>query len=684
VDGADERVGSASAYKQIELVWPDKDQPVLPVRGDADEWALVYDGGDRYLHPLLDLHPYPTPAAVPSFVIEGARLDALYTLRRGFAHQVRLAYLDLPRIDVDDKAAAFRGEPDLAYTTWLAVVRAHLEATMPLVALDGIIAIHVGDDDEPLARLVADQTIGRKNRVGTIVWQRAYGPKNMKGMKELTATHDCILIYSVDKESLPAVGMRGAPSGFNNPDDDPRGPWKAEHKGAASRRENSDFDTFIPPYKWDCPGGELPPGLWRISPLTGVIWGTPTQAGSYRFTAQVTDREGATATKTFTIDVEATGAPPEPITPPWLYEQLETTGSLRIETPEALPPAVLGEEYSTLLLALGGTPFRAEPRRPGNNRYWEFARDTLTSAYQRDAVSLGRDGTSIPHPKTYLTDVGDEIITNQQSWWPGRQGAGNKSKTFVGYTEDATKHLLSLQTRGLVASVVKTAKPEPLLSRLMHLFTQRGDTVMQVFGDAGDLASVSLKTERRFIHLAGSSPRERAMVQEIVLPRLRAVVDGADTVAGLAESGVRLRDDAIIPFDGGGAFISATVGTWIAAKRKGDEIPELNDEAYSSAELLRCAVLTSQGYLPLDDNAVDAEQRSEPDGVSFDGASAAVFIAPSEYLTPQRLSDIASRWLRRYSKIDVFYFRASDDLAESEGLSPVTCRRLPFDIGMAV
>src|SRR5262249_30090743 len=200
---------------------------------------------------------------------------------RGFPQAVRLAYLDVPRIEVDDQTTAFRGDPIYAYSTWLSVLRAHLLAIEPLVSRNGVVVIHTGDIEEPYARLVAEEIFARENRVATIVWQRGYGPRNMKGMKEFTATHDCLLVYAVDKNTLPPVGLRSAPAGFSNPDDDPRGPWKAEHKGAHSRRAKSDFNTYVPPYRWRIVEGTLPSGLWRLNPLTGVIWGTATEPAQF-------------------------------------------------------------------------------------------------------------------------------------------------------------------------------------------------------------------------------------------------------------------------------------------------------------------------------------------------------------------------------------------------------------------
>ena len=234
---------SASQFARIELLWPRKDLTLVPRQLSDGRWEMKPSLNHRRLHPLVNLHRYPDRwEGDASLVVSGDRTDALHTLKRGLVQAIRLVYLDVPRIEVDDQAAAFKGDATFAYSTWLSVLRAHLEAVLPLVRRDGVVLVHVGDTEEPYARLVADELFGRESRVATIVWQRAYGPRNMRGMKEFTATHDCVMAYAVNKTALPPVGLRRAPSGFDNPDADPRGSWKADTK-ARTRDERRAIST---------------------------------------------------------------------------------------------------------------------------------------------------------------------------------------------------------------------------------------------------------------------------------------------------------------------------------------------------------------------------------------------------------------------------------------------------------
>ncbi|HTQ55988.1 MAG TPA: putative Ig domain-containing protein [Bryobacteraceae bacterium] len=87
-----------------------------------------------------------------------------------------------------------------------------------------------------------------------------------------------------------------------------------------------------PPYTFTKTAGEFPPGL----SLSGhTLSGTPTTAGSFQFTVQVTDFTSATASQQFTIVVSG----------------------LTITTGAALPSAALGTAYSATLAATGTGPF---------------------------------------------------------------------------------------------------------------------------------------------------------------------------------------------------------------------------------------------------------------------------------------------------------------------------------------
>jgi hypothetical protein len=655
-----------SQYNKIELVWPNKDRPTVPRQLADGRWVLEDTSEAREVAPLLEVEHVGSSARASAF-IRGDRLRALQGLTSGLAQSVRMIYMDLPRLRIDNEEAEFKGVEWKVHSTWLSVVREHIQAALPLLRRDGFLVANCGDLEAPYVRIVLNEIFGLSNHVGTIVWQRSYAPRNMKGMTEFTATHDFFVAFAVDRAILKHVGLKVDPEGFVHTDGDPRGPWKAEHKGAATRRESTDFELQMPPYRWRLSKGELPPGIWRVSPFTGVIWGTPSQAGNYPITIEAVDAKGDSATKRLEI-VVSEDAPVGKLPPdiPWLFKPFETSGRLAIRTSK-LPHGVVGAEYSALLLAEGGTPFTGKPRRPGKGRYFEFANRTMMEAYLRDDVK--EDGKSIPHPKSRPPADGAQEIRNQHTWWPGKD---SKETIFAGYTQDATRHLKKLEEAGLISRVTNAAKPEPLMSRVINIFSDPGDIVAEVFGEAADLSAVALKTGRRFLFLTGDAQRDRELAEECSLPRLRAVVAGRDANLESLEGDQKVAAGSYIPFSGGSGFTIATVGPWFARRARESDFPELNLEEYQGFAKLKAGVLASQGFLP--------SGTDRPDGLSWDGRKAAIVVPPEVFLGQSIVSDAASSLAGVYETITIFYFRCADDFEPEEVSPAVRLRRVPFEL----
>jgi len=101
---------------------------------------------------------------------------------------------------------------------------------------------------------------------------------------------------------------------------------------AASYSQTLTASGGLPPYTWSLVSGALPGGLMLST--GGVISGSPVGAGTFTFTARVTDSGGATASQQFTIT---------------------TSTGLIISSAPALPGAIAGTPYSDTLRAAGGT-----------------------------------------------------------------------------------------------------------------------------------------------------------------------------------------------------------------------------------------------------------------------------------------------------------------------------------------
>jgi len=88
--------------------------------------------------------------------------------------------------------------------------------------------------------------------------------------------------------------------------------------------------------------------------------------------------------------------------------------------------------------------------------------------------------------------------------------------------------------------VFDTPKPEALLERIIHIATNPGELVVDIFGGSGTTAAVAHKMRRRWV----IAERNSQTVLDFLLPRLRQVIGGAD-LGGVTEA---------TSWEGGGSF----------------------------------------------------------------------------------------------------------------------------------
>jgi adenine-specific DNA-methyltransferase len=107
----------------------------------------------------------------------------------------------------------------------------------------------------------------------------------------------------------------------------------------------------------------------------------------------------------------------------------------------------------------------------------------------------------------------------------------------IGTNDDAKRHLMALFPD---QEVFDTPKPESLLERIIHISTNPGDLVVDIFAGSGTTAAVAHKMHRRWV----VAERNVQTVLTFLLPRLKRVLDGADP-GGVTEA---------TSWGGGGSF----------------------------------------------------------------------------------------------------------------------------------
>lgn len=193
----------------IALNWPGKQQcaPVIPhaLVEDAAYSCGADDGHDNRL-------------------IFGDSLFAMQTLLPELSGLVKCIFMD-PPYNTGGQFEHYRDDQEHAH--WLSFMRDRLVLAWALLAPEGSLWITIDDHEGHYLKLLCDEVFGRDNFLSDVAWQKKYSvSNNHHGMASLA---DHILVYR--KSTLFRVNLlpRSAESDarYSNPDNDPRGPWKA-------------------------------------------------------------------------------------------------------------------------------------------------------------------------------------------------------------------------------------------------------------------------------------------------------------------------------------------------------------------------------------------------------------------------------------------------------------------------
>lgn len=196
-----------------------------------------------------------------NMLIHGDNLLALKALEQDFTGQVKCIYIDPPY----NTGSAFTHYDDcLEHSIWLGLMRERLFLLQNLLAEDGSIWISIDADESHYLKVLCDEVFGRSNFIDEVIWQRSYAPINLK--KTLSRSHDAILVYAknkTDKFSLNRLPRTDeANSRYKNPDNDPRGPWKADNLSVGPAVEANIYPITTPSGRVCYP----PNGYsWRLS-----------------------------------------------------------------------------------------------------------------------------------------------------------------------------------------------------------------------------------------------------------------------------------------------------------------------------------------------------------------------------------------------------------------------------------
>ena len=237
--------------------------------------------------------------------IEGDNLEALKLLQKSYLGKVKMIYIDPPyntgndfvyhddfkqsQSEYDEAAGnvdeegnrlvsrskggngsdledAFKKNTDSNgrfHSDWCSMIYSRLMIARSLLTEDGVIFISIDDNEVENLRKICDEVFGEGNFVATLVWERAYSPKN--DAKYISNSHDYILMFAkqIDLFTIGRLERTAeANARYKNPDNDPRGDWKPSDMSVKTYNKACDYPITTPSGKVvEPPAGRC----WRLS-----------------------------------------------------------------------------------------------------------------------------------------------------------------------------------------------------------------------------------------------------------------------------------------------------------------------------------------------------------------------------------------------------------------------------------
>lgn len=211
--------------------------------------------------------------------IEGDNLEALKLIQETYLGQIKIIFIDPPyntggdfiynddfsegyedflvssnqRNSIGERLVANQETNGRFHSDWLSMVYPRLRLARQLLRDDGVIFISIDDGEVGNLRKVCDEVFGEENLIANVVWQKKYTRAN--DARWFSDNHDHILCYAKQKIGMTLNLLprnESQLSAYSNPDNHPKGPWKATPLHAKSGTNTSPFKfkngvTWAPP-----------------------------------------------------------------------------------------------------------------------------------------------------------------------------------------------------------------------------------------------------------------------------------------------------------------------------------------------------------------------------------------------------------------------------------------------------
>lgn len=202
-----------------------------------------------------------------NMIIRGDNLEALKALLPKYEGKVKCIYIDPPyntgnegwvyNDNVNDpkikkwlgEVVGREGEDLSRHDKWLCMMYPRLKLMQKLMhPATGVIFISIDENEVANLKLICNEIFGTNQHVATISWQKRYSRENRGAIGD---AHEYILVYASDLETFKLTRHKvefdeNSAKVYKNPNNDPKGRWRAVPMTAQGYRPNQMYPITTP------------------------------------------------------------------------------------------------------------------------------------------------------------------------------------------------------------------------------------------------------------------------------------------------------------------------------------------------------------------------------------------------------------------------------------------------------
>ena len=199
-----------------------------------------------------------------NMIIHGDNLSALKSLLPQYEGKIKCIYIDPPyntgnenwvyNDNVSDprilkwlgEVVGKEGEDLSRHDKWLCMMYPRLKLLHRLLADDGVIYISIDDTEQSYLRLICDEIFSTSNFMADLIWQHSVQSNGYGG--KFVSQFNHTLVYAKSSEFVLKNLPRSDEDNklYKNPDNAPKGAWRAGYCVNGLYRPNLKYDVITP------------------------------------------------------------------------------------------------------------------------------------------------------------------------------------------------------------------------------------------------------------------------------------------------------------------------------------------------------------------------------------------------------------------------------------------------------